>query len=229
MFASLGKWMTFHADNLLQGNSTDLKNAETLAYGSWGTWKVGSYLMAARRVIAGYLVLKPAGALSRLKGRKRLWFVLDESKCRLLYYKSEVDARSKDPLGAIEIRGAAISLALEEDNQFVVHSNGREHALVAEDHESMMLWILALQARQDKSIPEPVAEASTSSKRKQPQPSSNNAQHNIHTVAASVKSKVLQRTHSLQLHPERRHDALRRMHSLWTTTSQDADPIPNGK
>ncbi|GFW33801.1 hypothetical protein TNCV_3588871 [Trichonephila clavipes] len=41
--------------------TTDSKNAETLAYGSWRTWKVGSYLMAARRVIAGYLVLKPAG------------------------------------------------------------------------------------------------------------------------------------------------------------------------
>ncbi|GFY79752.1 TBC1 domain family member 2B [Trichonephila inaurata madagascariensis] len=178
----------------------------------------------------GGIVLRKA--LSRLKGRKRLWFVLDESKCRLLYYKSEIEARSKDPLGAIEIRGAAISLALEEDNQFVVHSNGREHALVAEDHESMMLWILALQARQDKPIPEPSTEASTSSKRKQQPPSShtsNNAQPNLHTVAASVKSKVLQRTHSLQLHPERRHDALRRMHSLWTTTSQDTDPIPNGK
>ncbi|GFW33797.1 PH domain-containing protein [Trichonephila clavipes] len=111
-------------------------------------------------------------------------------------------------------------------------SNGREHALVAEDHESMMLWILALQARQDKPIPEPSTEASTSSKRKQQQPSShtsNNAQPNLHTVAASVKNKVLQRTHSLQLHPERRHDALRRMHSLWTTTSHDTDPIPNGK
>ncbi|GIY94641.1 PH domain-containing protein [Caerostris extrusa] len=68
--------------------------------------------------------------LSRLKGRKRLWFVLDESKCRLLYYKSEIEARSKDPLGAIEIRGSAISLALEEDNQFVVHSNGESTLLL---------------------------------------------------------------------------------------------------
>ncbi|XP_055929090.1 uncharacterized protein LOC129960059 isoform X3 [Argiope bruennichi] len=169
-------------------------------------------------------------ALSRLKGRKRLWFVLDESKCRLLYYKSEVEARSKDPLGAIEIRGSAISLALEEDNQFVVHSNGREHALVAEDHESMMLWILALQARQDKMIPEPSTEASTSTKRKQQQPSANNTQPNMHKqVAASVKSKVLQRTHSLQLNSEKRHDPLKRMNSLWTTTTQENDFIPNGK
>ncbi|GBL97311.1 hypothetical protein AVEN_84997-1 [Araneus ventricosus] len=43
------------------GETGELKNEEALAHGSWGTWKVATSLMAARRVIAGYLVLKPAG------------------------------------------------------------------------------------------------------------------------------------------------------------------------
>ncbi|KAG8201288.1 hypothetical protein JTE90_016771 [Oedothorax gibbosus] len=105
--------------------------------------------MAGRhRATQGYLGLKPAGALSRLKGRRRLWFVLEEG--RLLYFRSEGD---REPLGHIDTRAAAISLA--QDNHFVLHSNGREHVLVADDHDSMMLWILAIQ--QDK--PEPQQDA----------------------------------------------------------------------
>ncbi|XP_015922464.2 uncharacterized protein [Parasteatoda tepidariorum] len=229
MWATFSRRMVFCFENNLPRESTEENNAAS--NGSRRAWTVATYFMAARRIIAGYLVLKPAGTLSRLKGRKRLWFVLDEGRCRLLYYKSEIDARSKDPLGAIEIRGSAISLALEEDNQFVVHSNGREHALVAEDHESMMLWILALQARQDKEIVEPSMEANgPSRKKKLQQTSSGDAQPNLQQqVAASVKSKVLQRTHSLQLNSEKRHDALKRMHSLWATTSKEPDIIQNGK
>ncbi|XP_054721272.1 TBC1 domain family member 2A-like [Uloborus diversus] len=124
-------------------------------------------------------------ALSRLKGRKRMWFVLDEGKCRLLYYKSECDARSKDPLGSIDIKGSAISLALDEDNQFVLHSsNGREHALVAEDHESMMLWVLALQARQDKTPNEPSVESNATPRRKQQQTMNNQQPHHPTSVSS---------------------------------------------
>ncbi|GIZ02257.1 PH domain-containing protein, partial [Caerostris extrusa] len=111
---------------------------------------------------------------------------------------------------------------------FLAPTGGKARALVAEDRESMMLWILALQARQDKAIPELPCRGKFFHQRKQLQPSSNNTQPNMHKqVAASVKSKVLQRTHSLQLNPERRHDPLKRMHSLWTSTSQEEELIPN--
>lgn len=59
-------------------------------------------------------------ALSRLKAKKKLWCVLDENKCQVVYHKSEDDARCKPPLGSIELRGAAITLDLDNQNQFVI-------------------------------------------------------------------------------------------------------------
>ncbi|KAK6979360.1 TBC1 domain family member 2B, partial [Biomphalaria glabrata] len=58
--------------------------------------------------------------LSLLKTRKRLWCVLEESQGRLLYFKNEDDARSKVPIGYIEIRGAAITLDMDSHNQFII-------------------------------------------------------------------------------------------------------------
>lgn len=51
--------------------------------------------------------------------------------------------------GHIDINGAAISLDLENQNQFVVLSDGKEHYFTAENHESMMIWLLGLQAKRD--------------------------------------------------------------------------------
>nr|KAG5699831.1 hypothetical protein BaRGS_034605 [Batillaria attramentaria] len=77
--------------------------------------------MAAWASLSGYLYFKPTGgALSRLKSKKRLWCVLDESKGQLVYHKSEEDARCKPPLGHIELRAAAITLDLDNQNQFVI-------------------------------------------------------------------------------------------------------------
>ena len=67
-------------------------------------------------------VLLCAAALNRLKGRRRLWCVLDESRGQLLYHKSEEEARCKPPMGHVELRGAAISLDLDNQNQFVIMS-----------------------------------------------------------------------------------------------------------
>ena len=45
----------------------------------------------------------------------------EESDCALLYFKSQEDAsRSKKPLGEIDIRGAAITLSLTDNNQFAI-------------------------------------------------------------------------------------------------------------
>ncbi|XP_035828046.1 uncharacterized protein LOC101856290 [Aplysia californica] len=100
--------------------------------------------------LSGYLFLKPGGGgLSILKARKRLWCILEESQGKLLYYKSEEDARSKPPLGYVELRGAAITLDMDNHNQFVIIVDSKEILLTAENHESMMIWMMALQARRD--------------------------------------------------------------------------------
>ncbi len=49
-----------------------------------------------------------------------MWCALEESKCQLLYYKSEVDARSKPPAGEINLKGSAITLDLDNQNQFII-------------------------------------------------------------------------------------------------------------
>ncbi|XP_076321241.1 uncharacterized protein LOC143230859 [Tachypleus tridentatus] len=105
--------------------------------------------MACWNSLSGYLVHKPGGALGRLKSKKRQWYVYDEGSCNLLYYKNETDSNTKKPLGAINIRDSAISLTLEEINQFVIHSDNKEYVLVADNHESMMIWIMGLQASRD--------------------------------------------------------------------------------
>ncbi|CAL1542728.1 unnamed protein product, partial [Lymnaea stagnalis] len=100
--------------------------------------------------LSGYLHIKPGGGgLSILKSRKRLWCVLEESQGRLLYFKSEDDARNKPPIGYIEIRGAAITLDMDSHNQFIIIVDSKEILLTAENHESMMIWMMALQARRD--------------------------------------------------------------------------------
>ncbi|XP_067661994.1 uncharacterized protein [Haliotis asinina] len=99
--------------------------------------------------LTGYLSFKPGGALSRLKSRKRMWCALEESKCQLLYYKSEEDARSKPPAGEVNLKGAAITLDLDNQNQFIIITEGKEFVLTAENHESMMIWLMALQAKRD--------------------------------------------------------------------------------
>ncbi|KAK3795861.1 hypothetical protein RRG08_011411 [Elysia crispata] len=100
--------------------------------------------------LSGYLHLKPGGGpLSILKAKKRMWCVLEESQGRLLYFKSEDDARSKPPLGYVELRGAAITLDMDNHNQFVILVDNKDVMLTAENHESMMIWLMALQARRD--------------------------------------------------------------------------------
>ena len=60
-------------------------------------------------------------ALGKLKVRRRYWYMYEESECALLYFKSQEDAsRTKEPLGEIDIRGAAITLSLTDNNQFSI-------------------------------------------------------------------------------------------------------------
>ncbi len=67
------------------------------------------------------MILDWISALGKLKVRKRNWYTFDEDDCVLLYYKSQEDVtRHKEPLGALDIRDAAITLSLNETNQFII-------------------------------------------------------------------------------------------------------------
>ncbi|XP_064458637.1 TBC1 domain family member 2A-like [Ornithodoros turicata] len=106
--------------------------------------------MAGWNAVSGYLNHKPGGALARLKGRRRQWYVFDKSDCRLVSYKNESDANlERPPLAMIDLKSAAITLLSDEKNSFVIHSEGKEFVFAADNHESMMIWVVALQANRD--------------------------------------------------------------------------------
>ncbi|XP_041370358.1 uncharacterized protein LOC121384163 isoform X2 [Gigantopelta aegis] len=105
--------------------------------------------MAGWTSLSGYLSFKQGGALGRLKSRKKMWCVLEESQHQLLYYKDESRTRRKEPEGSINLKGAAITLDLDNENQFIIINDEKSYVLMAENHESMMIWLLALQAKRD--------------------------------------------------------------------------------
>ncbi|KAL1440823.1 hypothetical protein MTO96_009122 [Rhipicephalus appendiculatus] len=89
-------------------------------------------------------------SLARLKGRRKRWYVFDQRSCSLHSYKNDLDAASrKPPLFSIDLRNAAISFLVDEENCFVIHSGAKEYVFVAGNHESMMAWVMALQANRD--------------------------------------------------------------------------------
>lgn len=100
--------------------------------------------------LSGYLMERPGGALARLKGRRRRWYVFDECGCCLHSYKTESDASAgKQPTSTVDLRDAAISFLPEEENCFVIHSGSKEYVFMADNHESMMIWVMTLQASRD--------------------------------------------------------------------------------
>ncbi|XP_060562937.1 uncharacterized protein LOC132722444 [Ruditapes philippinarum] len=119
--------------------------------------------MAGWHSLSGYLQYKSgSNAFGRLITRRKYWCILEESKCQLLLYRSEDDVHKQHgPSDQIGMEGAAISLDLEHQNQFVIISEKKEHVFTAENHESMMIWLLGLQAKRDLHSQKPLPTQST--------------------------------------------------------------------
>ncbi|XP_074655918.1 TBC1 domain family member 2B-like [Tubulanus polymorphus] len=105
--------------------------------------------MSGWHSLSGYLGFKQGGTLGRLKTQKRLWYIFEESRCCLLYYKNQEDVIRRPPLGSIDIRGASICLNLDQNNQFIISSKNTDYIFTADNHESMMIWLLGLQSKRD--------------------------------------------------------------------------------
>ncbi|CAE1311254.1 TBC1D2B [Acanthosepion pharaonis] len=105
--------------------------------------------MSGWHSLSGYLHFKPGGAFQKLKAKKRLWFIFEESRGQLLCYRNEADSQSATPIDSLDIKDAAIMLDLEQQNQFIIMCKGKDYIFRAENHESMMIWLLGLQAKQE--------------------------------------------------------------------------------
>lgn len=187
---------------------------------------------------AGYLVLRPVGALSRLKTRKKNWYVLDESRGLLVYYKNESDAKTQSPLGTINVQDAAISLVLDHSNQFIIHSDGKEYLLTAENHKAMMIWVLALQAKRDlwRDRDEVLSDSdATVDKNPINRMESCSSEQNMVSkmgIKKNCEKMKVFRTQSLQLDvmqkfAGRTHPTLRRMRSLFGSQCANDDVLEN--
>lgn len=178
--------------------------------------------MASWNQVSGYLLHRPMGALARLKGRRRQWYVFDESGCRLVSYKNESDARmQKPPVSTVHLGNAAITLLGDEKNSFVIHSERKEHIFTADNHESMMIWVLALQAKRD-SIRDSVAEEPMLAQacelpRKCSLPTDRELWGTT-KMAAGGKGRAV-RSHSYRARPERKISLHYPQSKAWQTTS----------
>ena len=66
-------------------------------------------------------MLSYSSALWKLKRHKKLWYEFEDDKQQLVYYKNQDDATNRrDPLGNIDINSAAITLSLNDNNQFII-------------------------------------------------------------------------------------------------------------
>ncbi|CAD5123603.1 DgyrCDS11933 [Dimorphilus gyrociliatus] len=101
--------------------------------------------------LAGYLTYKAPGALGKLRGKRRQWFILDEKNTVLTFYKSEDEASlNKEPQGTIDVKNVAICTSADNSNQFIIVCDNKEHILTADNHESMMIWLVRIQAQKNR-------------------------------------------------------------------------------
>ncbi|XP_078382204.1 TBC1 domain family member 2B-like [Oculina patagonica] len=82
-----------------------------------------------------------------LKTWKTRWFVYDERKCKLYYYRTPQDFT---PLGHIDLANASFTFEVEDADrltQFQICTSGRTYQLQAKDKQTMMFWLQELQGR----------------------------------------------------------------------------------
>ncbi|XP_068737715.1 TBC1 domain family member 2B-like [Montipora capricornis] len=94
--------------------------------------------------LCGFLNKLGAKGIKRWKTR---WFVYDERKCRLYYYRTPQDFT---PLGLIDVGNASFSFDVKDAerlNAFQISTSGRTYQLQAKDKQTMMFWLQELQGR----------------------------------------------------------------------------------
>ncbi|XP_033638800.1 TBC1 domain family member 2B-like [Asterias rubens] len=95
--------------------------------------------------LCGYL--NKMGERGIIKSYKSRWFVFDELRCRLYYYRAPQDLL---PLGSIDIANATFNFEVNDSSstgQFHICTGGRVYQLQAKDRQTMMFWLQELQER----------------------------------------------------------------------------------
>ncbi|XP_077978316.1 TBC1 domain family member 2B-like isoform X2 [Glandiceps talaboti] len=100
---------------------------------------------ASKPKLCGYL--NKLGAKGLIKSYKTRWFIYDQRRCHLYYYRTPNDYA---PLGSIDIANSSLTFDLtegEQTNHFEIATKDRVYHLQAKDNRTMMFWLQELQER----------------------------------------------------------------------------------
>ncbi|XP_041467482.1 TBC1 domain family member 2B-like [Lytechinus variegatus] len=95
--------------------------------------------------LCGYL--DKQGEKGLIKSFKTRWFVFDDQRCRLYYYRTPQDVT---PLGSIDVANSSLTFDVANPGshrQFQIHTDGRTYILQCKDQHTMMFWLQELQER----------------------------------------------------------------------------------
>uniref|UniRef100_A0A670K752 TBC1 domain family member 2 n=1 Tax=Podarcis muralis TaxID=64176 RepID=A0A670K752_PODMU len=96
-----------------------------------------------KKQLCGYL--NKFSAKAPIKTWKSRWFVYDENKCNLLYYRT---AQDMNPLGSIELSSASFDLKVgAEEGVFEIRTPSKAFILQAVDKQTMIYWLQQLQIK----------------------------------------------------------------------------------
>uniref|UniRef100_UPI00398F6866 TBC1 domain family member 2A isoform X1 n=1 Tax=Pristiophorus japonicus TaxID=55135 RepID=UPI00398F6866 len=98
---------------------------------------------ALPKKLCGYL--NKLGGKGPLKGCKTRWFVYDQKKCHLYYFRT---AQDSSPLGSMDLANAVFNYCLEaEEGTFEIKTPEKAYTLKAKNREVMMYWLQQLQQK----------------------------------------------------------------------------------
>eukprot|EP00118_Oscarella_pearsei_P017856 m.179668 g.179668 ORF g.179668 m.179668 type:complete len:936 (+) comp39227_c0_seq9:595-3402(+) len=123
-----------HASTVADGKEKEERQSATFP-SSYKTEKM---------VLSGFLMKQ--GAKGPIKLWRNRWFIFDDRRCCLLYYRSQQDFV---PLGSIDISAASFSFEVEtlDKGQFKICVKGRDYQLQAQSKSAMEYWLKELRER----------------------------------------------------------------------------------
>nr|XP_058953743.1 TBC1 domain family member 2B-like [Pocillopora verrucosa] len=119
------------------------ENTETSQENNEGSSK-SKKITSGTPTLCGFLNKLGAKGIKTWKTR---WFLYEERKCRLYYFRTPQDST---PLGSIDLANASFTFEVEDSDrltQFQICTSGRTYQLQAKDKQTMMFWLQELQGR----------------------------------------------------------------------------------
>ncbi|XP_038026383.1 TBC1 domain family member 2A [Anas platyrhynchos] len=138
-----GKLAESNPDNSRSGGASAKEKAVLSSPGEAENVQLKPSRETPRKKLCGYL--NKLGIKGPIKTWKSRWFIYDENKCHLLYYRTAQDV---NPLGSIDLSSASFDCKVENgEGVFEIRTPSRVFTLKAISKQAMMYWLQQLQVR----------------------------------------------------------------------------------